>query len=169
MSDSPLFKRYCTVLSCMDRASTFIVIVAMAVLTAVLLLQVFFRYVLNDSIAWGYDVPRLCFIWMVLLAIPLGIRTNAHVGIDLLVDRFSDRSRLWATKVNAIVMLLFSLVLTYYAVVLMRQTWDQLMPNIPLPVGVFYLALGFSQIHTAMHLLRALITGEAQAAEWSEA
>src|SRR3546814_1623691 len=93
MSESVLFRRFSAVLSAVDRVSMAVVTVCMAVLTTVLLLQVFFRYVLNDSIDWGWDVPRVCFIWMVLLSIPLGIRNNAHVGIDLLADLFSDLGR----------------------------------------------------------------------------
>ena len=169
MSESVLFRRFSAVLSAVDRVSMVFVTVCMAVLTTVLLLQVFFRYALNDSIDWGWDVPRVCFIWMVLLSIPLGIRNNAHVGIDLLVDLFSDLGRRAAVTINAVFMLLLSLVLAYYAVMLTGDTWDQLMPNIPLPVGVFYAALVFSQIHAAMHLVRIIITGQAHSADWSEA
>ena len=65
----------------------------MAVLTIVVVLQVFYRYVLNDSLRWGWDIPRLCFIWVILLSIPLGIRYNAHVGIDIVVQRFGPAMR----------------------------------------------------------------------------
>jgi len=168
MSESALFRRFSAVLSAVDRVSMFVVTVCMAVLTSVLLLQVFFRYALNESLDWGWDVPRVCFIWMVLLSIPLGIRNNAHVGIDLLVDLFSDLGKRVAVTINAAFMLVLSLVLAYYAVQLMGDTWDQLMPNIPLPVGVFYAALAISQLHAAMHLVRILVTGQAHAADWSE-
>ena len=65
-----------------DTVIGYVVTSAMAVLSAVLILQVFFRYVMNDSLEWGNDVPRLAFIMVVVLSIPLAFRFNAHVGMD---------------------------------------------------------------------------------------
>src|SRR5687768_12114672 len=111
-------KRYDAVLGIIDRAVSWVIIIAMAVLTFVVVLQVFFRYVLNDSLIWGWDVPRLCFIWVVLLSIPLGIRYNAHVGIDLVFNLFPDRTQRFVRIVNALFMLLLAVVAGYWGAVL---------------------------------------------------
>src|SRR5690606_2850108 len=120
----------------------------------VLLLQVVYRYFLNDSLVWGWDVPRVCFIWAVMFAIPLGIRYNAHVGIELVIDRFSESAKRVAAMFNALLILILSGTIAYYAAILTGDTWDQLMPGIPLSVGVFYVSLVIGQIHTCMHVGR---------------
>lgn len=144
------------------------IIAAMGVLTVVVIMQVFFRYVLNDSLRWGWDIPRLCFIWVVLLSIPLGIRYNAHVGIDLVFRRFGPRMQRAVRSFNALFMLILSAAAAYYAVLLTGATWDQMMPGIPLSVGLFYLGLVVSQVHTCLHVVRILITGEASTDHLSE-
>jgi TRAP-type C4-dicarboxylate transport system permease small subunit len=163
MSDEappPWLRRYDAVLDLFDKVASFIVIVSMGVLTTVVVLQVFFRYVLNDSLSWGWDIPRLCFIWVIMFSIPLGIRYNAHVGIDLVVERFSNAGRRHARRINAVFMLVLSAVAAIYGVQLMYQTWDQLMPGIALSVGLFYLGLVYGQLHTVLHIFRIFATGE---------
>lgn len=158
---SPAFlKRYDAVLDAIDRVISWVIIVAMAVLTFVVVLQVFFRYVLNDSLIWGWDVPRLCFIWVVLLSIPLGIRYNAHVGIDLVFNLFPHRTQRFVRIVNALFMLLLAGVAGYWGAMLAFDTWDQMMPGLQLSVGLFYVALFVGQIHTCLHVLRIILTGE---------
>ncbi|MER1967579.1 TRAP transporter small permease [Castellaniella sp. GW247-6E4] len=168
MTKSSFLSHYDAILRILDRAASWIVTASMAVMSTVLLLQVFFRYVINDSLAWGWDVPRVCFIWSVMFAIPLGIRYNAHVGIELLVDRFGDRAKRFVVSLNALLILILSGVIAYYAALLTGDTWDQLMPGIPLSVGVFYASLMIGQAHTCLHVGRILVTGNLPNEHWSE-
>jgi TRAP-type C4-dicarboxylate transport system permease small subunit len=168
MTENTFLKRYDVLLRILDRFASVMVVATMAVMAITLLVQVFFRYVLNDSLVWGWDVPRVSFIWSVMFAIPLGIRYNAHVGIELVVDRFSERANRLTVRFNALLILILSGTIAYYAVLLTRDTWDQLMPGIPLSVGVFYASLVIGQVHTGLHVLRILITGKLSSEHWSE-
>lgn len=164
-----LISRYDAVLDVLDRIASWVVITTMGVMTAILLLQVFYRYVMNDSLVWGWDVPRVCFIWAVLFSIPLGMRYNAHVGIDLLVERFSDSAKRIVLSINSVLIIIISLTIAWYASVMADATWDQLMPGIPLSVGVFYVSLAVSQIHICLHVGRNLLVGEVRDEHWGEA
>lgn len=165
---APLLRQYDHFLALLDAAVSKVIIAGMAVMSAVLLLQVFYRYLLNDSLAWGWDVPRLCFICVVLLSIPLGVRYNAHVGIDIVFDRLGPAAQRAVRIFNAMFMLLLSVAVTYYAWRLAADTWDQMMPGIRISVGIFYLALAVGQVHTALHVLRIIITGQPSSDHWSE-
>ncbi len=159
-SHSRALAYYDKVLGAIDRVVSWLIIMAMAVLSIIVVTQVFFRYVLNDSLIWGWDIPRFCFIVVIMLSIPLGIRRNAHVGIDLLVNCFGTRSQSAILRFNAIFMIILSGVASYYGVILARDTWDQMMPGIQLSVGLFYVALAVGQFHTCLHVVRILILGE---------
>jgi TRAP-type C4-dicarboxylate transport system permease small subunit len=167
MRPTPL-QRYQRLLDAMDKGVSWVIIASMATLTFVVVLQVFFRYVLNDSLRWGWDIPRLCFIWVILLSIPLGIRYNAHVGIDMVVQHFSPLMQRATLVFNAFFMMVLSLTAGWYGVVLAVGTWDQNMPGIRLPVGLFYVGLAVGQIHTCMHLVRILITRQTTTDHLSE-
>ncbi len=151
---------YDRALAAVDVLSSWIVMVAMAVLTVVVTLQVFFRYVLNESLDWGWDVPRLCFIVAVLLAIPLALARNLHVGVELVVEHLPRGPRRLVYRVNAALMAALLLLVAYYAVVLGRATWDQRLPGLDVSVGYFYVALFVAAVHSLLHLFRWLSRGE---------
>lgn len=151
---------YDRVLTAVDTVSSWVVMAAMTVLTVVVTVQVFFRYVLNESLDWGWDVPRLCFIVAILLAIPLALGRNLHVGVDLLVENLAPRWRRPIYRVNALLMTALMLLVAYYAVVLGRATWDQRMPGLDVSVGYFYMALFIAAVHSVLHLVRWIERGE---------
>ncbi len=162
------FERFQKILDATDRVVSWVIIAAMAMLTVVVVLQVFFRYILNDSLRWGWDIPRLCFIWVIVLSIALGIRYNAHVGIDMVVQRFGPGTRRAVLLFNTFFMLLLAVVTAWYAAQLAHDTWDQNMPGIRLSVGLFYVGLAVGMVHTCMHLARILITGQTTTDHLSE-
>ena len=151
---------YDRALAALDRVSSWIVMAAIAVLTVVVTIQVFFRYVLNASLDWGWDVPRLCFIVAILLAIPLALGRNLHVGVELLIENIDRRWRRLVYRFNAVLMTALMVIVAYYAVVLGRATWDQRMPGLDVSVGYFYVAMFIAAVHSVLHLLRWIQRGE---------
>lgn len=150
---------YDAVLDTIDGVISFVVTAMMALLTIVLIVQVFFRYVLNDSLSWAGDVARLSFISLVLLSIPLVFRFNAHVALDFVVPLGPAGTRM-RNRLNALLMLILCGFAAVYAAELVKDTWDQLMPTMPLSVGLFYVSLCIGQIHCCLHVGRILLTGE---------
>lgn len=61
-----------------------IAIVAIAVMVAVILVQVFFRYVLNSALPWPDEAARFCMLWMTGLVAPAAYRRGGFVAIDML-------------------------------------------------------------------------------------
>lgn len=59
-------------------------IIAMAVMVAVTLLQVFCRYVLNNALPWPDEAARFCMLWMTGLMAPTAFRRGGFVAIDML-------------------------------------------------------------------------------------
>ncbi len=50
----------------------------------VAVIQVFFRYVLNDSLPWPEELALWAFIWAVFLGMARGVGHRTHIAIDLL-------------------------------------------------------------------------------------
>ena len=57
------------------------------------LIQVFFRYALNDPLAWTQEATMIAFIWAVFWAAAFMVPIKEHVSFDLLYDVVSDRTR----------------------------------------------------------------------------
>lgn len=61
-----------------------------ALMVVIILLQVFFRYVLNDALAWPEEAARFLMLWMTGLMAPSAYRRGGFVSIEMLV-RFLPR------------------------------------------------------------------------------
>ena len=150
---------YDRALTAVDTVSSWVVMAAMAVLTVVVTAQVFFRYVLNESLDWGWDVPRLCFIVSILLAIPLALGRNLHVGVDLLIENLDPRWRRPIYRFNALLMTALMLIVAYYAVVLRAGHLGPAHAGLDVSVGYFYVALFIAAVHSVLHLIRWIQRG----------
>lgn len=59
--------------------------VAVGLMVLAILIQVFFRYVLNNALPWPDEAARFCMLWMAGLMAPTAFRTGGFVAIDMLV------------------------------------------------------------------------------------
>ncbi len=57
--------------------------VVLVVMVIVILLQVFFRYVLNSALSWPDEAARFMMLWMTCLIAPLAYRHGGFVAIEM--------------------------------------------------------------------------------------
>lgn len=67
-----------------------LLLVAMVI---IVILQIFFRYVLNDSLSWTEEVSKTMMVWTAFLVAPWAYRVGANVRIEIFVDEFPDAMR----------------------------------------------------------------------------
>jgi TRAP-type transport system small permease protein len=60
-------------------------IIAIAMMVIAILLQVFFRYVLNDALSWPDEAARFMMLWLTGLVAPAAYRRGGFVAIDMVV------------------------------------------------------------------------------------
>ncbi len=70
-----------------DRVCTFAFVTATVAFAFTMLEGVFFRYVLNSSLAWSDEIALMFFIWAMFLSIASGYLHDKHVNLDLLVRK----------------------------------------------------------------------------------
>ena len=66
----------------------------LAAMTVIVLMQVFFRYVLNNSLTWTEEVAKIMMVWSAFLVAPWAYRMGANVSIDMLAAALSRGARL---------------------------------------------------------------------------
>ena len=59
--------------------------VLVALMISVILLQVFFRYVLNNALPWPEEAARALMIWMMAVVAGEAYRKGSFVAIDMLI------------------------------------------------------------------------------------
>lgn len=148
-----LKQRLLAITGAIDRVSAVMIMTTMAAMTAMVSLQVFWRYVLSSSIDSADELSRLFFIWAMFLAIPQGVKYSVHVGIDLFLYAFSPamRERLFRL-VSAAGMVLMAA--TFYAAwIATADKWQELMPTLPITAAVYYISVLWCVGHSTLHLL----------------
>ena len=83
--------------------------IAILLMVIVILIQVFFRYVLNNALPWPDEVARFLMLWMTGLIAPSAYRWGGFVSIDLL-ERFLP-------KLVSTLLTLFLLILSLFVLV----------------------------------------------------
>ena len=68
------------------RIACWIAAVLIAVMTGAVLLGVFFRYVLNNSLNWTEETAVMSAIWVAFLVAPWAYRNGGHVAIEMVVS-----------------------------------------------------------------------------------
>ncbi|MGR3513092.1 MAG: TRAP transporter small permease [Paracoccaceae bacterium] len=61
-------------------------IVAIGLMVVAILVQVFFRYVLNNALPWPDEAARFMMLWMTGLMAPMAYRRGGFVAIDMLIE-----------------------------------------------------------------------------------
>ena len=61
-------------------------IVAVAAMVVAILIQVFYRYALNNALPWPDEAARFCMLWMTGLMAPTAFRRGGFVAIDTVVQ-----------------------------------------------------------------------------------
>ena len=59
---------------------------ALGLMVICILIQVFFRYILNNALPWPDEAARFCMLWMTGLMAPSAYRWGSFVSIDIIKD-----------------------------------------------------------------------------------
>jgi C4-dicarboxylate transporter DctQ subunit len=77
------------VLKAADRLEEAFMIAALAFMTLLTFLQVILRYGFGGGFVWSLEVTTYTFAWLVLIGMSYGVRTEAHIAVDLLTSRLT--------------------------------------------------------------------------------
>lgn len=105
------------------------------------LLQVLYRYVLNDSLYWAEELVRGLMVWSVMIGSGLVAASRNHIRIEVLELMLPPAGRkivVWAANSLAVA---FSLILLWAAIELMDRTWLQQAPMLEVPKWTVYMAI----------------------------
>jgi TRAP-type transport system small permease protein len=131
-----------------------VIAVALVLMTAVLLLQVFARYVARISIPWTEEVARYLLVLMTFTGAALAVRDRQHIAITILLDRLPDAARTCVELVFDVLIMLFLGAVFRGTVNMVQLTWETPAGTIPwITTGRLYLILPFALLLMLGYLL----------------
>ncbi|MDI3548301.1 MAG: TRAP-type transport system small permease protein [Halanaerobiales bacterium] len=95
-------------------------IITLALTVVALIIQVFFRYVLNISLEWPFELSIYAFVWTLYLGAAYARREGKHVKLDIIYNRLSPR-------VQAFFNLIFNIITTWIFLIILYPVWNYLL------------------------------------------
>lgn len=122
-------------------------------------LQVFMRYVMNNSLAWPEELSRYIFIWFSFIGVSYAVRKNANLRIDILFNYVSDGIRKTLETISDIIFIGFSLIIVVGGISVFNGLLDtmQTSPGLNLPMAFVYLSLPVGFGLTIIRLIQSIV------------
>lgn len=115
-----------------------IAVIALAGLLLLLLnYAVFARFVLNDSVSWGEELPAHILAMLTFLGAAYLTRINEHLGFDAVLRILPERLRIIMIGGNLILMGGFGALLAYYGGIAALSFGDRHLISIDLSMAFF--------------------------------
>ena len=122
--------------------------ILMFVLSMLLIVQVFFRYCIGQSLTWSEELARYIFVWLVYLGVPYGCLLMRHIKIDAGLMLFPKFMRKHIVLIGEISFFLLAIAVAYYSAAFDYRQYKigLVSPALKIPMWVIYLApfVGFS-------------------------
>jgi TRAP-type C4-dicarboxylate transport system permease small subunit len=142
-----------------DVAAAWLICALLAVMVTAVSLQVAMRYGLNRSFDSADELSRLTFVWTIFLALPLGLKSGAHIGVEMLVARLPKAAAAVLARLMALGGAALLLLVAWESARLAWEQWDELMGAVDASAAWFIVPLAWCGVHGALHLLWAALTG----------
>jgi TRAP-type C4-dicarboxylate transport system permease small subunit len=125
--------------------------------------QVFFRYVLNESLFWSEELARFLLVWLTFLGATVAYRRRVHPGIDVLYARMTPSIKKVSTLLTHLVSMALFTVMIYYGYQFAYFVRLQISPALQLPkwivLGIIPVSGLIFMIHLSALMLREFHRG----------
>lgn len=128
-------------------------------MTAIVILQVFYRYALNHSLFWSEELARYLLVWLTFLGATVAYRRRMHPSIDVLFKRLSRPARRRLRVLVHLLSLLFFSILIWYGSTFAYFVRLQTTPALALPKWLIFAIIPLSGLIFTLHAL-AFLSGE---------
>lgn len=134
---------------------------ALVIITLIIPLGVFMRYVMNAALSWPEPASVIMMVMFSFLGGAAVYRAKVHVAVEALLNAVSEKNRkimLWAVDACMIATGLFMLV---YGLQLCITTWYQSISDFPgLSVGLTYLPIPLAGALTLLFIAERIWLGD---------
>ncbi|WP_186388474.1 MULTISPECIES: TRAP transporter small permease [unclassified Stappia] len=113
----------------------------LVLMTAFISVQVFYRYVLNDSQSWTEPASVMLMGWFIFLGAAVGIREGYHLSFDVLLYVLPLKVKLALHSVSDAVVIAFGAGMVWYGAELAAKTSGNKLPSLGISGAYDFLPL----------------------------
>jgi TRAP-type C4-dicarboxylate transport system permease small subunit len=132
-----------------------VTVLLLAVYFVLVVLQVFFRYVLNRSLFWSEELVRFALVWSVMLGSAVVAYRGEHLRIDVLDTVLPPRTRRAVGRVAQVLTFAFCVILAGTGLQFMLRTLTQRSAVLEVPIWAVYAAVPVGAVLEGVCMLLA--------------
>lgn len=144
----------------LDNFEGYVCVVTLLVMSVVVFIQVFCRYVLHSSLPWSEELSRYLLVWTSFIGGAYGVKLGAHIGVEafaLLLPKKAQKAL--AIFVDICCLLLCVLILTQgISIVQTQLSKGQLSPAMRIPMGYMYAAIPVGMAFFCIRYVQQIIS-----------
>lgn len=153
-----------------SRLCMYIAVIGLFGIVAVVALQVFGRYVLNDTPTWAESFALVLILYVTMFGAAVGVRDAGHIGLEsILVLLLPEQHRLWVEILIHILVAGFGIFMAWNGGLLAASVMAYKIPTLGLPEGINHIPLVIAGALIALFSLEhivALIEGKEVEPSW---
>jgi TRAP-type C4-dicarboxylate transport system permease small subunit len=127
--------RVAVVMGVLARIALWISGLGLVLMTTFIAAQVFWRYVLNDSIIWTEPAAVMIMGWFIFLGAAVGIREGYHLAFDVVIIIVSQRTKLWLFTISDVAVATFGVGMVWFGWQLAARTVGNTIPSLGISGG----------------------------------
>lgn len=130
-----------------------ILILLFFIMVIVVFLQVLFRFVLDQPLAWTEELSRYLLVWITFLGAGYAVSVKAHPSIELLFEKANKAVRRIMMVLSALLIVFFFYQVIINSFVFIERSMMQTSPALQLPMGLVYMVIPIASILFVINLL----------------
>ncbi len=137
-----------------------ILAVLLATMTCVMFMQICLRFIFHNTLIWPEELARDCFIYTAFFCLPMCIRRNTLLKVDIVVEFLPEKLKNIVTYLGDVVTLLVVAFLWYSSISVLQNAIK--VPDVSQTMGfdmvwiygMPFVALGLAVLRSIEHLVR---------------
>lgn len=128
------------VLDPLIKAMSFVMGLLVLISVLVVAMQIVWRYVFTHPLSWTEQVGRYLFVWIVMLAVPIGAYKGGMFAFDLLLTKVTPRTGVIIKAINLVACEVFCCYYFYQAIQLCVKGGWRYAQGVHIPMMWLYIA-----------------------------
>jgi TRAP-type C4-dicarboxylate transport system permease small subunit len=134
-----------------------VAVIGLCTIVVCVLLQVFGRYVLNDTPTWAEALALVLVLWVTMFGAAVGVRDAGHIGMESLLVWVSEEKRRWLEMLIHLLSGLFGAMMAWQGTVLAESVMGYKIPTLGIPEGFNHLPVAAAGVMIVLFSIEHII------------
>lgn len=152
-----LLDRYIKIMDQFNKILLWFIGVLVGIMAVLIFAQVFFRYVVNQSLSWSEEVARYIMIWTVFLGTSIALRRKTLIAVEAIVQFIPKKIEVIFRIVVLLISLIFCLYLIVQGIDMTQRVVDQRSTAMGIPMWIPYASVPVGAVLIILNIFVVMI------------